>query len=228
MVSDGQRTDADFMRRWLEAEAARLGNTVADDAWDRAETLFRSWTDLLGPAGPSADGANPLDPSDWLQPAGQAGMLLLANALTGAAGLPNDPGPDREVWRKWSAALERHRRLIGQAWLEAFRAFVERSRRVAAKARRDGAEPPDGRALEALWRECADERLARTMASKDYLATQRALLEAGLELRRAFGQRLEALAELAGLPSRTEIDDLTAELDRLRREVRTLRKKCAG
>lgn len=228
MADDGE-TDADRMRRWLEAEAERLGDVAHGAVWQRAEALFQAWSDLISSFGPSAAGtASPFDPSEWLKPANPGSMLILAEAATGAGGLLREGGTDRVAWRKWVAALDRHRALTGAAWLAVFREFAERSRRAEADARRHGKPPPDRATLEAMWLQIADAEFARTMTSDDFLTSQRTLLEAGLELRRALRERVEALAELTGLPTRAEVDDMAAELDRLRRDLRRLRGATSG
>ena len=221
-MSDGGGSRADFMRLWLEAGAEAMGDAQRGAAWDRAEALFQAWTKLLEAAGPNAAAtATPFDPSEWLKPADPAGMLLMEGWLSGAGlgGLMGEAGRPVEEWRAFSKALERHRAMTGAAWLAAFREFAERARRAEADAKRLGKEPPDWSEMTDLWREIADEEFAETQRSEDYLDAQRALLEAGADGGRRLRERIEEVAELIGLPTRAEIDDMAEEIDRLRRAL---------
>lgn len=224
-MSDGGGAEAELLRLWLEAQGQALG-AGGGDPWSRAEALFRSWSGTLAGFGPTAAGtASPFDPSGWLKPEGEAGMTLLRGLLGGSglgAALAGEEGPAPE-WQAYSAALARHRALTGAAWLAAFSAFAERARRARDDAARHGTPPPDWDGLVAIWREIADREFAATQRRPDFLEAQATLLRAGLDCRRRARERIEAVAELVGLPTRAEVDDLAEQLHALRAELRALK-----
>lgn len=229
-MSEG--TDADLLRLWLEGQAGTDGPAAAGEVWSRAEELFRSWTRLTQAFGtPTAEVSGLFDPAAWLKPEGEAGLALLSRWLGGPGGPGADPlaqGAERlsgsREWATYAAALERHRAITGAAWMAAFRAFAERARRLADDAKRHGTPAPGWAELEALWREIADAEFAATQRSKPYLEAQATLLAAGLKARARLRTEVEAMAELLGLPTRAEVDDMAEAIHTLRRELRALKR----
>ena len=73
------------------------------------------------------------------------------------------------------------------------------------------------------WQAAADLELARAMRSEAFLAAQRDLMRARLDCAALIRARLETLADLLGMPTRSETDELGERLHRLEREVRALR-----
>lgn len=223
-MSDGGGAGAEMLRLWLETQG-KLLRGADGNGWQRADTVFRAWSGFLESLGPTAAGtATPFDPSEWLKPEGEAGMTLLRGMLggTGLGGLFPGDGPVPE-WQGYAAALDRHRAITGAAWLAAFRAFAEQARRAREDAIRHGTEPPDWDGLAALWRQIADAEFAATQRSEEFLEAQATLLRAGLECRRLVRERLEAVADLIGLPTRAEVDDLAEQIHALRQEIRALK-----
>lgn len=222
-MSDGGGP-AELLRVWLEAQAGAMEDTAGSAAWERAEGLFQAWVKLLDGFGPNAGGtATPFDPAEWLKPADPTGMVMIESLLsgTGLGGLIGEtsdrPGSEFAAYR---AALDRLKSMTARAWLASFREFSERSDRLRREARRHGTEPPDWDRLSALWTEISDAEFARTQRSADYIGAQETVLAAGIALRRRVRTRVEELAELLGLPSRREIDDMAEELHALRRQLR--------
>jgi polyhydroxyalkanoate synthase subunit PhaE len=76
----------------------------------------------------------------------------------------------------------------------------------------------------ALWVQTANEVLLETERSEAFLAAQRNLLRAGVDLRLAQRKMVERAAEAAGLPTRTELDELHRTVTELQRDVRALRR----
>jgi polyhydroxyalkanoate synthase subunit PhaE len=74
------------------------------------------------------------------------------------------------------------------------------------------------------WLSIADEVLTRTHRSPGYLEAQRRLLRAGMDFLLAERELVEALVEPAGLPTRSEIDELHKTVQSLKRQVRALEK----
>ena len=65
-------------------------------------------------------------------------------------------------------------------------------------------------------------RLMRTHRSTPFLEAQRQLLRAGMDFLLAERKLVEQLVEPAGLPTRTEIDELHNTVHTLKRRVRAL------
>lgn len=226
MADDG-RDPGDTMRRWFERQAGAFAlDGASSAAWDRAEALYREWTAFAGLTGAGSAATRPaglFDPRRWVATENDASMTVLQGILsTSALGVP-PTGDGADSWQRYNAALESYRAITGAAWLGAFSTFAERAKRDTDDARRHGQEPPDLDALLGLWREIADHEFAETQCSAEFLETQTALLRAGLQCRRAARDRIEAVAGAIGLPTRSEIDDLTETVHALRIEVDRLR-----
>ncbi|MGZ2452557.1 poly(R)-hydroxyalkanoic acid synthase subunit PhaE [Rhizobium leguminosarum] len=69
------------------------------------------------------------------------------------------------------------------------------------------------------WRDIANKELISNLRSKDFLAAQRELLLAALDLRTCQQQMTDGVAKLLGVPSQHDFDELTRQFTELRREV---------
>lgn len=108
------------------------------------------------------------------------------------------------------------------------RGWATTQRNVLAKA-----PPKDGRP--AAWPDGTDAWLAELnaaplelMRGDEYLALQKRLLDAGLQVREQLRKLGEDLAEWFQLPSRGEVDDLARTVTELRRELRRERRPAAA
>ncbi|TAU93548.1 hypothetical protein ELI37_33920 [Rhizobium leguminosarum] len=70
------------------------------------------------------------------------------------------------------------------------------------------------------WRDIADKELISNMRSKDFLAAQRELLRAALDLRTRQQEVADSVGRLFGVPTQHDLDDLARQITELRREVR--------
>ncbi|ASS60229.1 poly(R)-hydroxyalkanoic acid synthase subunit PhaE [Rhizobium leguminosarum] len=70
------------------------------------------------------------------------------------------------------------------------------------------------------WRDIANEELISNLRSKDFLAAQREMLLAALDLRTCQQQMTDSVAKLLGVPSQHDFDELTRQFTELRRELR--------
>ncbi|NKK67960.1 hypothetical protein GFL88_31605 [Rhizobium leguminosarum bv. viciae] len=70
------------------------------------------------------------------------------------------------------------------------------------------------------WRDIANEVLISNQRSKDFLAAQRDLLRAALDLRTCQQQMTDSIAKLLGVPNQQDFDDLTGLFTETRRELR--------
>ena len=231
-TSGGNGAAFDAFRRWIEAQQAALAGGPGA-AWARAETLHRAWVrflDSLAEARAERHGgpdASPFDPAGWLRAEGAGGMADLFRWLEGPEFSDLWAEQRRAIretrqWFAWCAALEQMKAVLGRGWLDAFRDFC--GRLAAAPG---GAEGPRWPEIVALWQAVATEATDRLYRSPAYLAATRDLVRAEAELRRALRERAEIVADLFGLPTRAELDDLHETVHRLRREVRALRAAAA-
>ena len=124
-----------------------------------------------------------------------------------------------ELYVEVQAASRDYETAVAGAWVEANQSFATTMmKRVGAGKAMDSKE-----ALK-TWLSIADEVLTRTHRSSAYLEAQRRLLRAGMDFLLAERQLVEALVEPAGLPTRSEIDELHQTVHQLKRQVRALEK----
>lgn len=125
------------------------------------------------------------------------------------------------AWAALHEANAAYHALVARGWATA-------QRNVLAKA-----PPKDGKP--AAWRDGTDAwltelnaALLELMRGDEYLALQKRLLDAGLQVREQLRKLGEDLAEWFQLPSRGEVDDLARAVTELRRELRRERRRAAA
>lgn len=128
-----------------------------------------------------------------------------------------------ELWLKVQQAARGYEAVVAGAWTEASRRFAE-AFQEAARVGKAPAQPKD--ALK-LWLDVANRTLLETHRSERFLAAQAELLRHGMDFLLAERAMVEALVEPAGLPTRTEVDEVHRSLQELKRRVRTLEKAAA-
>lgn len=237
-MSERMTTDRDPFRLWLEASRAflaaePLSGSLSGPLREQCEQLFAAWSRFAGTyteaarAGQPGATGGPFDPLAWMDAAsvggfgdlwrwfgaGQDGWQAEREAFTGS----------RE-WAAYVLALGRYQAVMAEAWVAAFRRFSD----GLAAGQEDGTEPPSWESIRARWQEAADLELARAMRSEAFLAAQRELVRARLDCTALIRTRLKSLADLLGMPSRSETDELGERLHRLEREVRALRGEGGG
>ncbi|HSK35512.1 MAG TPA: poly(R)-hydroxyalkanoic acid synthase subunit PhaE, partial [Actinomycetota bacterium] len=128
-----------------------------------------------------------------------------------------------ELWLKVQQAARGYEAVVAGAWTEASQRFAE-AFQEAARAGKAPAQPKD--ALK-LWLDVANRTLLETHRSERFLAAQAELLRHGMDFLLAEREMVEALVEPAGLPTRTEIDEVHRSVQELKRRVRSLEKAAA-
>jgi polyhydroxyalkanoate synthase subunit PhaE len=109
------------------------------------------------------------------------------------------------------------------------RGWAVAQQNLMKKAATAGAKPTtDWRAGTDAWLAELNAVLLELMRSDEYLALQKRLLDAGLQVREQLGKLGEDLAEWLQLPSRIEGDDLARAVTELRRELRRERRRVAA
>ncbi len=112
---------------------------------------------------------------------------------------------------------------IAQAWAEANQGFAAA---MAGSATDPGALAP--RAALRTWLASADEVFTKLQRSADFLETQRRLMRAGIDYLLAEREVFELLVAPAGLPTRSEVDELHLTVQKLKRRIRVLERAGAG
>lgn len=109
--------------------------------------------------------------------------------------------------------------VLVNAWTQANQAFA-----TDMGKRLGGDQPLTPHEALRSWLGVADKVLTRTHRSAEYLEAQRRLLGSAMEFFLAEREVFETLAEPAGLPTRSEIDELHQTVHQLKRRVRSLEK----
>lgn len=122
-----------------------------------------------------------------------------------------------ERWIEVQTASRAYEGVIAAAWTTANQDFATKlTERFTA-----GEPMQSGDALK-LWLETANTTLQETQRSPSFLEAQRQLLRTGMEFLLVQREVIEALVEPAGLPTRTEIDEVHRSIHELKRRLRTL------
>ena len=123
-----------------------------------------------------------------------------------------------ELYLAVQSSARRYEGVVAQAWVEVNQSFAaEVSKRFA-----NGQAPLQAKDALKAWLDIANETLMRTHRSTPFLEAQRQLLRAGMDFLLAERKLVEQLVEPAGLPTRTEIDELHNTVHTLKRRVRAL------
>jgi len=228
-------TDArDLFRVWLDQQKALLDGSAAQASERQAEALYGAWARMLqawsGAADERAGGpdASPFDPAGWLRGEGAGGMADLMRWLEGPemadplAPLRRQLAGTRE-WVAYLTATEQMRAVLAEGWLTAFRGFVHALAGRDRAREAEGEGPPPLAEIERLWERHAADAIAATYRSPAFLAAQRDLMRAELDLRGVLAARVEAMGRAIGMPTRAEIDDLHAKVHALERAARAAR-----
>ena len=242
-MSDRTTADRDPFSLWLEASRSffaalpvgePLGESLGEPLREQCESLFAAWSRFASTYGEAAAAAGagpgtertgtaggPFDPFGWMDSASAGGFGDLwrwFGAGDGGWKAEREAMLGSREWGAYALALGRYQAVMAEAWLRAFRRFSEA---LAGEEHADG--PPHWETIRARWQEAADIELAEAMRSDAFLAAQRDLIRARLDCAALIRGRLEHLAELLGMPTRTEMDELGERLHRLERELRALK-----
>jgi poly[(R)-3-hydroxyalkanoate] polymerase subunit PhaE len=196
--------------------------------------MWRSWVALSGASVPQTftppvtgnDGF-----ADFLNP---MNLALFGGAQVGDALKKMTEGPQladagtaehrmarlMERWIEVQTASRAYEGVVAAAWVTANQSFAGKlqERFNAGEAM----QPAD--ALK-LWLETANTALLETQRSPSFLEAQRRLLRCGMEFLLTQREVVESAVEPAGLPTRTEIDEVHRAIHDLKRRLRTLERE---
>lgn len=125
------------------------------------------------------------------------------------------------AWMALHEANAAYHALIARGWATA-------QRKLLTKAPPADGKPADWRAGTDAWLAELNAALLELMRGDEYLALQKRLLDAGLQVREQLRKLGEDMAEWFQLPSRNEVDDLARAVTELRRELRRERRRAAA
>jgi hypothetical protein len=233
---------AELARTWLDGQI-KLASTLAGagqggmgaDAAAMAE-LWRSWLAVgssLGSAVPGMTGATGQVASEtlgrFLDP---LSLALVGGSQVGETIRRMTEGPRladlgaierrmakvMELWLSVQQAARGYEAVVAGAWAEANRRFATEFQ----ERYRAGQAPAQPKAALELWLDVANRTLLETHRSESFLKAQGELLRHGMNFLLAEREMVEALVEPAGLPTRTEIDEVHRSVQELKRRVRAL------
>jgi polyhydroxyalkanoate synthase subunit PhaE len=119
------------------------------------------------------------------------------------------------------AATRAYETVVASAWTKASQRFAED---ISQRAQTGKRVRPGKMALE-VWMDIANQTLVETHRSAEFLTAQRDLLRRGMDFLLAERHLFEQLVEPAGLPTRTEIDEVHRSVWELKRRIRELERR---
>jgi hypothetical protein len=242
---------AELARTWLDGQT-KLASTLAGagqggeggmgaDAAAMAE-LWRSWLAVgssLGSAVPGMTSSTGqvasetlgrfLDPLSLALVGGsQVGEMIRRMTegprLADLGAIERRMAKVMELWLSVQQAARGYEAVVAGAWAEANRRFVTEFQ----ERYRAGKAPAQPKEALKLWLDVANRTLLETHRSEAFLKAQGELLRHGMDFLLAERALVEGLVEPAGLPTRTEIDEVHRSVQELKRRVRTLEKATAA
>jgi polyhydroxyalkanoate synthase subunit PhaE len=129
-----------------------------------------------------------------------------------------------ELYLEVQSAARTYEGVIAAAWIEANQLFAEKlGERFVAQEH--ALQPRD---FLKLWLDIANDVLVKTHRTEGFLEAQRTLLRHGMDFLLAERELVEELVEPAGLPTRSELDELHQSVQVLKRRVRQLERSSAS
>lgn len=128
------------------------------------------------------------------------------------------------LWLDQQRALVDYQRLLGDAWIDAFTAYLQKLIGLA----QSGKPVESQRQLIDLWVEVADARFLDLFHSDQYAQAQGRLLKSSMDLRSQQRALSEVWLRMNDLPTRSDLDEAHRTLYELRKEVKALKKTLAN
>ena len=195
---------------------------------DAMGEMWRSWMAMAAPPATVAPPTGTNGLADFLNPMTMAlfGGTQVGDALKNMTEGPRlaDAGEAEhrvarlmERWIDVQTASRAYEGVIAAAWITANQDFASKLQQRFSAG--DATKPDD--ALK-LWLETANTTLLETQRSPSFLEAQRQLLRCGMDFLLAQREVVESLVEPAGLPTRTEIDEVHRSIHELKRRLRRI------
>ena len=237
-----QQQAALVQKEWLDSQsrlATALGGGKHPDPAASAEALtelWRSWISL-GSLWPSPPGDHTGPPPG----VGMLGALPGSVSLSLASGsqvtemlrrmaegprLADVGGPERlmakvmELWISVQDSAHNYETVVARAFAEANTRFAA----MLSERYRTTKDAPDANEALRRWLDIANQVLLETHRSAKFLEAQRRLLRDGMDFMLIQREFVEGLVEPAGLPTRSELDEVHRSIHGLKRRVKALEK----
>lgn len=149
-------------------------------------------------------------------------QLVDGSNLSDLASIERQQLKTTEEWLRLKEASSEYRLVTAKAWMRAQQRF----------AKETGGDPASwtqnaGDHLK-RWLDIANEELIATQRTPEFLDAQRKLLRAGVDYKLRERELVEAWCERHAMPTRTEVDELHAQVHALRRDIRRILKSAAS
>lgn len=234
---------ATVQKEWLSGQsqlAAALSGTTNADPVKNAEALEQWWrssaamwtpmTPMTGTPSVAAESVAGLTDPLSLSFTGASQVSELLRRLSHGPRLADAGGPERatakamELWLAVQESARAYESVMAAAWAETNTRFAQSvSQRYQASK-----EAPSAKDALRDWLDIANQVLLETQRSQKFLDAQRQLLRDGMNFMLNQREMLEGIVEPAGLPTRSEIDEVHRSVYELKRRVKTLEKQLAA
>ncbi|WP_136443869.1 poly(R)-hydroxyalkanoic acid synthase subunit PhaE [Pacificoceanicola onchidii] len=235
-----------FMASWMEAQAQLWKaqapfwdaiNTAApdmgqtDEIWSKVLEQGKAMSRQLGAALPmaKADGIaaevieRMFDPGQFVFAGSDEvnktiQQLVDGSNLSDLASIERQQLKTTEEWLRLKEASSAYRVVTAKAWMRAQQRFAKEAGADPASWGQDAGDHLK------RWLDIANEELIATQRTGDFLDAQRKLLRAGVDYKLRERELVEAWCARHAIPTRTEVDELHAQVHVLRRDMRRLKK----
>lgn len=152
------------------------------------------------------------------------GRALLAPSMGLLRELNEKVNKGFALWLENQQLTVAYQLLIGEAWIDAFQALMQKLMNMAQK----GETLTDQRHLLRIWVEVADEVFIALFHSEAYAKTQSAYVNSNMALRRQQRELLEIWLRSNDMPTRSDLDEAHHQIYQLRKDVKALKKTLAA
>ena len=227
----GRHMLADPLMAW---QAFASGDPKLQHAADTFQKLMSAWNDLGSTIKTEhhQSGADPItaellqkifNPREWMSAVGFVDQnirrLSEGPKFADIGQMEGKFAALMKAWAELRTASIEHQTHVLEAWTKAAGEFVHKLNEAMSK----GTPLRSRSEIVGLWVDIANGHLLEAQSTPPFLDTQRKLLRASTDVRLAQQELADIYADLFGLPTRAEIDDIVRLVTDMRRELRAQR-----
>ncbi|MCX6047386.1 MAG: hypothetical protein NT075_19950 [Chloroflexi bacterium] len=123
------------------------------------------------------------------------------------------------LWSDYQQALLAYQTLLGNAWINAFMALLQKLHTMA----QHGQTFEHPRQFSTLWVAVADEHYLDLFHSEAYAKAQSTVINSGMALRRQLRELNETWLRSQDMPTRSDLDEAHRQIYELRKELKALK-----